>query len=150
MATYVNLYKFTEKGMQTIKETTKRFEAAKKAAAQAGVTLKDAYWLQGKYDLVVISEAPDEIAATAFQLERRQARQHPRRRRCALSRPPRWTRSWRKCRRPSRLKRPRSASAAVALQTRPLGRVSFLRRQGRPRDLFAKGAPASRVLFNKA
>ncbi len=68
MATYVNLYKFTEKGMQTIKETTKRFEAAKKAAAQAGVTLKDAYWLQGKYDLMVISEAPDEIAATAFQL----------------------------------------------------------------------------------
>ena len=68
MVTYVNLYKFTEKGMQTIKETTKRFEAAKKAAAQAGVTLKDAYWLQGKYDLVVISEAPDDIAATAFQL----------------------------------------------------------------------------------
>ncbi len=68
MATYVNLYKFTEKGMQTIKETTKRFEAAKKAAAQAGVTLKDAYWLQGKYDLMVISEASDEIAATAFQL----------------------------------------------------------------------------------
>jgi uncharacterized protein with GYD domain len=68
MATYVNLYKFTEKGMQTIKETTKRFEAAKKAAAQAGVTLKDAYWLQGKYDLVVISEAPDEIAAAAFLL----------------------------------------------------------------------------------
>ncbi len=68
MATYVNLYKFTEQGMQTIKDTTKRFEAAKKAAAQAGVTLKDAYWLQGKYDLMVISEAPDEIAATAFQL----------------------------------------------------------------------------------
>ena len=36
LATYVNLYRFTEKGMQTIKETTKRFEAAKKAAAQAG------------------------------------------------------------------------------------------------------------------
>ncbi len=68
MATYVNLYKFTEQGLRTVKDTTKRFEAAKKAAAQAGVTLKEAYWLLGKYDLVVISEAPDEIAATAFQL----------------------------------------------------------------------------------
>jgi uncharacterized protein with GYD domain len=68
MVTYVNLYKFTEQGLRTISDTTKRFEAAKKAAAQTGVTLKDAYWLQGKYDLVVISEAPDEIAATAFQL----------------------------------------------------------------------------------
>jgi uncharacterized protein with GYD domain len=68
MMTYVNLYNFTEQGMQTIKDTTKRFAAAKKAAAQAGVTLKDVYWLQGKYDLVVISEAPDEIAAAAFQV----------------------------------------------------------------------------------
>ena len=68
MPTYVNLYKITEQGMRTINDATKRLEAAKKAAAQAGITIKDAYWLQGEYDFVVISEAPDEIAATAFQL----------------------------------------------------------------------------------
>ena len=68
MPTYVNLYKITEQGMRTINDATKRLEAAKKAAAQAGITIKDAYWLQGEYDFIVISDAPDEIAATAFQL----------------------------------------------------------------------------------
>jgi len=68
MPTYVNLYKITEQGMRTINDSTKRLESAKKAAAKVGITVKDAYWLQGEYDFVVISEAPDEIAATAFQL----------------------------------------------------------------------------------
>ncbi len=68
MPTYVTLYKLTEQGIRTINDATKRFEAAKKAAAQVGITVKDAYWLQGEFDFVVISEAPDEIAATAFQL----------------------------------------------------------------------------------
>lgn len=68
MPTYVTLYKLTEQGMRTIADTTKRVEAASKAAAKAGITVKDVYWLQGEHDLVVISEAPDEITATAFQL----------------------------------------------------------------------------------
>jgi uncharacterized protein with GYD domain len=68
MATYVTLYKFTHQGIRTVNESTKRFEAAKKAGAQAGVTVKDAYWLLGGYDIVVISEAADDLAATAFQL----------------------------------------------------------------------------------
>ena len=68
MATYVTLYKITEQGMRTVNDSTKRLEAAKKAAAQAGITIKDAYWLLGEYDFVVISEAPDDATATAFQL----------------------------------------------------------------------------------
>ena len=68
MPTYVSLYKITEQGMRTIADATKRFEAAKKVAAKAGITVKDGYWLQGEYDFVVISEAPDEVTATAFQL----------------------------------------------------------------------------------
>lgn len=68
MPTYVTLYKITEQGIRTIGDSTKRFEAAKKAAAKVGITVKDAYWLQGEYDFVVISEAADDIAATAFQL----------------------------------------------------------------------------------
>lgn len=68
MATYVTLYKYTEQGIRNIKDAPKRVEAAKKAAAQAGITVKDTLWLQGEYDFLVISEAPDEVAATAFQL----------------------------------------------------------------------------------
>jgi uncharacterized protein with GYD domain len=68
MATYVTLYKFTDKGIQSIKDTTKRAEAAKKAASQIGTTIKEVLWLQGQYDIVAISESQDEIAATAFGL----------------------------------------------------------------------------------
>ncbi len=68
MATYVTLYNFTEQGVKTIKDTVKRTEAAKKAAAAAGMNVKEVLWLQGPYDLVVISEASDETKASAFAL----------------------------------------------------------------------------------
>jgi len=68
MATYVTLYKFTDQGIKAIKDTTKRVEAARKAAKEVGSTLKEVLWLQGEYDIIVITEAEDEIAATAFGL----------------------------------------------------------------------------------
>lgn len=68
MATYVTLSNFTEQGIRNIKDTLKRVEAATKAGAQAGVKLKEVLWTQGPYDMVVISESADEIAANAFVL----------------------------------------------------------------------------------
>ena len=68
MATYVTLYNFTEQGFKNIKESVKRTEAAKKAAAANGMTVKEVLWVQGPYDIVVISEAPDETKANAFAL----------------------------------------------------------------------------------
>jgi uncharacterized protein with GYD domain len=46
----------------------KRVEAAKAAAKQFGVTIKEILWLQGQYDLVAITEVTDEIAAAALTL----------------------------------------------------------------------------------
>jgi uncharacterized protein with GYD domain len=46
----------------------KRVEAEKKAAKEAGVTIKEVLWVQGEYDFAAITEANDEIAATAFGL----------------------------------------------------------------------------------
>jgi uncharacterized protein with GYD domain len=68
MPTYVTLFKFTEQGIRGVKDTVKRTEAAKQAAAQAGITVKDVYWVQGQYDLVSVTEAPDEATAMAFAL----------------------------------------------------------------------------------
>jgi uncharacterized protein with GYD domain len=68
MATYVTLYKYTEQGIRNIKDAPKRVEAAKKAAAEAGITVKETLWLQGEYDLLAIAEAPDEIVAAALSL----------------------------------------------------------------------------------
>jgi uncharacterized protein with GYD domain len=68
MATFVILYKFTEQGVRNIKDSPKRTEAAKKAAARAGITIRETLWLQGEYDFIAIVEAPDELAATAFNI----------------------------------------------------------------------------------
>jgi uncharacterized protein with GYD domain len=68
MATYVTLYNFTDQGLRNIKDTVKRADAAKKAAAGVGAKIKDILWLQGQYDIVVISESSDEIAGSAFAL----------------------------------------------------------------------------------
>jgi uncharacterized protein with GYD domain len=68
MATYVTLYNFTEQGLKTIKDTVKRTEAAKKAAAANGMKVKEVLWVQGQYDLVVISESSDETKSNAFAL----------------------------------------------------------------------------------
>jgi uncharacterized protein with GYD domain len=68
MTTYVTLYNFTEQGLKAIKDTVKRTEAAKKAAAANGMKVKEVLWLQGQYDLVVISESDDDTKGTAFAL----------------------------------------------------------------------------------
>ena len=33
-----------------------------------GVTIKDIFWTQGRYDIVIVIEAPDELSATALNL----------------------------------------------------------------------------------
>ena len=33
-----------------------------------GATVKELFWTQGRYDIVTIVEAPDEISATALNL----------------------------------------------------------------------------------
>jgi uncharacterized protein with GYD domain len=68
MPTYVILYKYTEQGIRNFKEAPKRVEAAVKAAAKAGIKIKETLWLQGEYDFLSIGEAEDEYAATAFNI----------------------------------------------------------------------------------
>jgi uncharacterized protein with GYD domain len=68
MVTYVGLMSFTDKGLQSIKDTTKRAAAAKEAAKKSGVNLRELVWTMGEYDLVSIIEAEDEQALAAFSL----------------------------------------------------------------------------------
>ena len=68
MATYVTLAKFTEQGLRNIKDTVKRSEAVRKAAADAGGSIKEILWLEGEYDILLVSESSDEILATAQRL----------------------------------------------------------------------------------
>lgn len=68
MATYVSLVHFTDQGIRTVKETTKRAKLFKEMAQKAGVKVRDIYWTQGRFDLITITEASEEDAATALLL----------------------------------------------------------------------------------
>jgi uncharacterized protein with GYD domain len=67
MATYVVLGNFTDQGIRSVKDTTKRADAIKELAKSLGVTVKDVYWTLGQYDTVIIVDSPDEMALTALQ-----------------------------------------------------------------------------------
>jgi uncharacterized protein with GYD domain len=68
MARYVTLYQFTEQGIRNVKDSPARLKAAIKKAEGMGMKMIAAYYTEGPYDLIVISEAADEKAATAFAL----------------------------------------------------------------------------------
>jgi uncharacterized protein with GYD domain len=68
MATYIVLGNFTDQGIRGIKETTKRAEALRGMGKKLGVTVKDAYWMLGRYDVACIVDAPDDASITAFGL----------------------------------------------------------------------------------
>jgi uncharacterized protein with GYD domain len=68
MAYYVLLSSFTEQGIKNVKDTQKRADAFKAMAEKKGVKVHTLLWTLGKYDVVAIAEAEDDIAATAMSL----------------------------------------------------------------------------------
>lgn len=68
MVTYVVLAKFTDQGIRNAKESPKRADAFREMAKTFGVTVKDIVWTQGRYDIVTIVEAPDEVSAMSLSL----------------------------------------------------------------------------------
>ena len=68
MGTYIALMNFTDQGLRSVKETTKRAEAVMEAARMFGASMPQIYWTLGQYDLVAVIEARDEESATAFAL----------------------------------------------------------------------------------
>lgn len=68
MFTYIELMKFTDKGAQNVKDTTKRAAAAKELARKYSVNMREVYWTMGEYDVVCVLEADSEASLTAFNL----------------------------------------------------------------------------------
>jgi uncharacterized protein with GYD domain len=69
VATFVSLLSWTEQGVHAYADTTKRADAATAAFARLGGKLTEIYWTLGPYDLVAISEFPDDETATAAALQ---------------------------------------------------------------------------------
>jgi uncharacterized protein with GYD domain len=68
MMTYIALGTFTDQGLRTVKDTTKRADLVRESAGKFGVKMREIYWTQGQYDLVTLLEAQDETAVSAFGL----------------------------------------------------------------------------------
>jgi uncharacterized protein with GYD domain len=68
MNKYVFLWKFTEKGIASVKESPNRAEAFVAAAQKLGAKVETFLWLAGPYDGLAILEAPDDETAAALAL----------------------------------------------------------------------------------
>jgi uncharacterized protein with GYD domain len=62
MPTYVLLQKWTQKGIETVKDTPQRIERAKEMFKSVGGEIKQIHFVFGEYDMVVVAEAPSDEA----------------------------------------------------------------------------------------
>jgi len=68
MATYITLMRYTQQGMENIKEGPARVDEAKEAFKAMGGELQQYYLVMGQYDAVVIGEVPDDETVAKLSL----------------------------------------------------------------------------------
>lgn len=66
MAINVSLVNFTDQGIRNIKESPARVKAFRDLCKKHGVNVRDMYWTLGQYDMVVITEGPEEALSTVM------------------------------------------------------------------------------------
>jgi uncharacterized protein with GYD domain len=62
MPTYIAMLTWTQQGLQNLKQSPSRLDAARKGFEAAGVKMKEFYMVTGKHDMIAIIEAPDDAA----------------------------------------------------------------------------------------
>ena len=68
MATYILLVNYTEQGIKAIKDSPKRVDGVRNLAQKLGGKMDDLYLTMGAFDIVAISEFPDDESAAKFAL----------------------------------------------------------------------------------
>ena len=68
MPTYMTLIRYTQQGIESIKDSPARLDTAKDLYKSLGAEIKSFYLTMGRYDVVVISEAPDDETATKLAM----------------------------------------------------------------------------------
>ncbi len=68
MATYVLLISYAQKGIENIKQSPSRLDGVKVLFKSMGGELKQFYLTLGRYDAIVIAEAPDDETAAKLAL----------------------------------------------------------------------------------
>ncbi len=60
MSTYICLGQWTQKGIENVRESPARLDAAREDWEKEGTTIRDFYMTTGQYDVVFVVEAPDD------------------------------------------------------------------------------------------
>ncbi len=60
MSKYIILFNYTQKGIEHIKESPARVEAAKRLFREMNAKVEEFFAVIGRYDTVFIAEAPDD------------------------------------------------------------------------------------------
>jgi len=68
MPRYVTLGSWTDQGVRDVRETLARAEAVQTMAREMGGDMHTLYWTQGRYDLVAVTDAPDDATVAAIML----------------------------------------------------------------------------------
>ncbi len=68
MSTYITLISWTQKGIENVKKSPDRLDVAKKAFQAVGAELKEFYLVTGEYDMVIVSEAPNDETVAKLAL----------------------------------------------------------------------------------
>lgn len=69
MPAYLTLFKWTEQGIENVKDTAKRAQAVREAWEAAGGRFIGIWWTLGEYDGFVVHEAPDDATATRLLMK---------------------------------------------------------------------------------
>jgi uncharacterized protein with GYD domain len=69
MTTYVMLANWTEQGIQKVKDSPSRLDAAKQALKDMSGEFKFFFLTMGDFDIVAIYEAPDDAVAARFTMQ---------------------------------------------------------------------------------
>ena len=68
MPTYISLLRYTQKGIQTIKDGPAQLDDAKEFFKSMGAEVKQYYLVMGKYDAIGIFTAPDDETVAKLAL----------------------------------------------------------------------------------
>ncbi|PYS50998.1 MAG: GYD family protein [Acidobacteria bacterium] len=68
MPTYITLFRWTQLGIENVKNSPTRLDAARQLFQQMGGEVKAFYIVMGQYDAVLISEAPDDETMARISL----------------------------------------------------------------------------------
>ena len=68
MSAYVALVSYTDRGIQAVRDSPRRLDAAKALLKEMGGEVRQVFMTMGEYDLLVIYDAVDDATAARFTL----------------------------------------------------------------------------------